>query len=231
MKLQERNISFDDLFELLENNLISDSIDKKITEKILDAETDWNVNLYDLKDFIDSLKKEINNDLTKKNIKSQINFYLKDGFKNSAWNVESLETLIEIFDYSGYSDLEKIFNGLSDKLVPLLKNKESFLVNVKGFPIIKILDDKFQIKGISDINFKTFNYTDIKSIRHYNPNNDSFFMKMYSSISLAGRIFSKDDNWILKINLRNGGDWKYKISHLHNDKFSKALRLIKNKLD
>lgn len=231
MKLQKRNISFDDLFELLENNLISDSLDKKITEKILDAETDWNVNLYDLKDFIDSLKKEINNGLTKENIKNQINFYLKDGFKNSAWNVESLETLIEIFDYSGYSDLEKIFNGLSDKLVPLLKNKESFLVNVKGFPIIKILDDKFQIKGISDINFKTFKYTDIKNIRHYNPNNDSFFMKMYSSISLAGRIFSKDDNWVLKINLRNGGDWKYKTSHLQNDKFSTALRLINNKLD
>ncbi len=230
MKLQKKNILLDDLFELLDNNLIVGSFDKKVSEKILAAENDWETELYDLNDFIDSLKNEIKNDLTKENLRRQINLYLKDGFKKSTWNIESLETLIEVFDYSNFSDLEKIFNNLSDKLLPLLKNKDSFFVNAKGYPIIKIFKDKFLIKGITDVNFKTFRYADIENIIHYNPNKNSVFMKIYSKISLAGRIFSKNDNWILRISLKNGGDWKYKTKHVHNDQFSEALRLIKNKL-
>jgi len=230
MKLQEKNISLDDLFELLENNLITDNLDKQIAERILNAERDWKSQLFDLNDFLDSLNNEIKKELTSENIKNQIEIYLKDGFIKAAWNVESLEYLLEIFDYSGFNDLEKIFNNLSDKLLLLLKNPESLLVNIKGFPIIKIYDDKFLIRGITDSDFKTFKYTDLKSIKHINPNHGSIFMRMYSSISLAGRIFSKDDNWILRINLKNGGDWKYKTTHTHNEKFSNALSLIKNKL-
>ena len=43
-------------------------------------------------------------------------------------------------------------------------------------------------------------------------------------------MFAKKDPWILKIVLKNGGDWRYKTSPTHNMEFRNALKLIEEKI-
>ncbi len=109
------------------------------------------------------------------------------------------------------------------------KENEILSVEEKGFPIIKILRDEFQIKALDFWYYRKFKYSDVKSISHYNPS-DNWFMRLYIATSIAGRIFAKKDPWTLKIVLKNGGDWTYQTSPTHNMKFRKALKLIEEKI-
>lgn len=52
-------MTFDKLFDALENNQIETKTDRLIVEKILEAERDWIVPISDLNDFISLLEKEI----------------------------------------------------------------------------------------------------------------------------------------------------------------------------
>jgi hypothetical protein len=109
------------------------------------------------------------------------------------------------------------------------KENEILRVEEKGFPMVKILWDEFQIKALDYWDFRTFKYSDVKRVSHYNPN-DNWFMRLYISTSIAGRMFAKKAPWILKIVLKNGGDWTYKTSPTHNMEFRKALKLIEEKI-
>ena len=75
---------------------------------------------------------------------------------------------------------------------------ESLLLQEKGYPIIKLYEDRFEIKAIDYWNFRTFRYIDIQEIKHYDPN-DNWWTKLYMLISFTAQIFSKNDPWILKI--------------------------------
>jgi len=99
----------------------------------------------------------------------------------------------------------------------------------KGFPSIKVFDKHFEIKAIDYWEFRAFNYSDIKEITHYNPN-DKWWNKFYISTSFIAQIFSKNDPWILKVIKINGGDWTYKTSHKPNSDFEKIINRIKIKL-
>lgn len=109
------------------------------------------------------------------------------------------------------------------------KENEILSVEEKGFPVIKILRDEFQIKALDFWDYRTFKYSDVKSVSHYNPN-DNWFMRLYIATSIAGRMFAKKDPWTLKIVLKNGGDWTYQTSPTHNMEFRKALKLIEEKI-
>ena len=109
-----------------------------------------------------------------------------------------------------------------------MKN-EPLIFEKKGFPIIKIFDNHFEIKAIDYWDFRSFDYSEVKIIKHYNPN-DKWWNKFYFQTSWIAQIFSKDDPWILKIKKNNGGEWTYKTTHNPNPEFRKVIELLKMKI-
>ncbi|WP_027394233.1 hypothetical protein [Aquimarina latercula] len=106
---------------------------------------------------------------------------------------------------------------------------ESLILEEKGYPIIKMNVDYFEIKAIDYWEFRTFNYSDIKEIKYYDPNNN-WWTKIYMLTSLTAQIFSKNDPWVLKIIKKSGGNWKYKTSPERNSEFNQVIKLLKMKL-
>ncbi len=99
----------------------------------------------------------------------------------------------------------------------------------KGFPSIKVFDNHFEVKAIDFWEYRIFNFSDVKKINHYNPN-DKWWNRIYIRTSWIAQIFSKDDPWILKITKNNGGDWTYKTSHKPDSDFIKVVNLLKMKI-
>ena len=110
-----------------------------------------------------------------------------------------------------------------------MKN-EVLIFDEKGYPIIKVYDNHFEIKAIDYWDFRTFKFTDIKDLKHFDPNNN-WWTKLYMLTSLIAQIFSKNDPWVLKIINKNGGDWTYKTSHKKNSEFNQVIKLLKMKLN
>ncbi|WP_299443161.1 hypothetical protein [uncultured Aquimarina sp.] len=106
---------------------------------------------------------------------------------------------------------------------------EALVLDEKGYPLIKIWTDHVEIKAIDYSEFRTFKYSNIKDIEHYDPNNN-WWTKLYMLTSLTAQIFSKNDPWVLKIILKNRGNWTYKTSPKQNSEFSQTIRLLKMKV-
>ncbi|MFD2561432.1 hypothetical protein [Aquimarina rubra] len=107
--------------------------------------------------------------------------------------------------------------------------KDILVLEEKGFPVIKIYPDHFEVKAIDYSKYRTFYYSEIKDIKHYDPNNN-WWTKLHIMSSLTAQIFSKNDPWILKIIKKNGGDWTYKTSPKSNSEFNQTIQLLKMKL-
>lgn len=61
----------------------------------------------------------------------------------------------------------------------------------KGFPIIKIYPTHIEIKAIDHWEFRRFDYSDIKQIKYYDPNNN-WYTKLYSlSLLLRRKLWQK----------------------------------------
>ena len=54
-------------------------------------------------------------------------------------------------------------------------------------------------------------------------------MRLHITTSISGRMFAKTKPWILKIVLKNGGDWTYQTSPTLNMELRKALKLIEER--
>lgn len=61
---------------------------------------------------------------------------------------------------------------------------EALVLHEKGYPIIKLYEDYFEIKAIDYWNFRTFRYSDIQEIKHYYAN-DNWWTKLYMLTSLT----------------------------------------------
>ncbi|MDO6492889.1 hypothetical protein Q4487_16505 [Cellulophaga sp. 3_MG-2023] len=116
IKTEIRLMTFDNLFNALENNLIESKTDRQIVERILEAERDWIVPVSDLNEFIELLEKEIGDKVSKSNLSKLQDRYQINGFKNSAWNAESVYSLLEIFELTDSVDLSSVFNDLSNRM-------------------------------------------------------------------------------------------------------------------
>lgn len=101
-----------------------------------------------------------------------------------------------------------------------------YIFKEKGFPIIKIYNNYFEIKSIDYWEFRQFLFKDIKSIKYYDPNK-VWYNKLYNSLSYSGLIFSKEDPWKLKIINKNNGVWEYQIP----GQFHPELKEISNHLN
>lgn len=105
------------------------------------------------------------------------------------------------------------------------KNIFPVIFESKGFPTIKIHDTFFEIKAIDFWDFRKFNYSEVEKITHYNPN-DKWYTKILFLNSFSALLFSKLEPSILKIEKKNGGNWKYQTSPKPNKEFRQTMEVL-----
>ncbi|WP_215226697.1 hypothetical protein [Echinicola shivajiensis] len=112
------SLTFDKLFDFVEGNRFENETDRKIAEKILEAENDWGdleTSFENLNEFIIVLEKEVGEDVTKASLKKLLKKYNQNVALNS-WKAESICSLLEIFELTKEIYLRKIFNELTKKV-------------------------------------------------------------------------------------------------------------------
>jgi hypothetical protein len=110
-------LTFDKLFDLVEENRFSSETDRKIAEKILEAENDWGdwkTSVKNLNEFIIALEKEIGGTATKTSLNKLLEKYNRNIAQNT-WRAETVCSLLEIFKLTKETELRKIFNNLTEK--------------------------------------------------------------------------------------------------------------------
>ncbi|MFZ3576271.1 hypothetical protein [Tenacibaculum finnmarkense] len=111
------SLTFDKLFDLVEENRFTNESDKKIAEKILEAENDWGdwkTSVKNLNEFIVVLEKEVGGTVTKTSLNKLLKKYNRNIAQNM-WEAETVCSLLEIFDFTQETELRKIFNELTEK--------------------------------------------------------------------------------------------------------------------
>ncbi|MCB9187923.1 MAG: hypothetical protein H6599_01445 [Flavobacteriales bacterium] len=106
--------------------------------------------------------------------------------------------------------------------------KDPKIFEVKSYPILKIYEEHFEIKALDHWEFRPFQYSSISSIECFNPNS-----KWYNKIMNYGhfnRFFEDLEPSILRINLKNGGNWEYKCPFRISNDFRSFLGEISDKL-
>jgi len=108
-------MTFDKLFDLIEENRFENETDKKIAEKILEAERDWRISFETLNEFISVLEKAVDGTVTKSSLDKLLKKY-KRNISQNAWEVESVSYLLDIFELTKETELRKIINSLTEKV-------------------------------------------------------------------------------------------------------------------
>ena len=110
-------LTFDKLFDLVEENRFVNETDRKIAEKILEVENDWGdwkTSVKSLNEFIIALEKEVGGIATKTSLNKLLKKYNRNIAQN-AWKAETVCSLLEIFELTKETELKKIFNNLTEK--------------------------------------------------------------------------------------------------------------------
>jgi hypothetical protein len=110
-------LTFDKLFDLVEENRFVNETDRKIAEKILEVENDWGdwkTSVKSLNEFIIALEKEVGGIATKTSLNKLLKKYNRNIAQN-AWKAETVCSLLEIFELTKETELRKIFNNLTEK--------------------------------------------------------------------------------------------------------------------
>lgn len=99
--------------------------------------------------------------------------------------------------------------------------------NKKGFPIIRLHEDHFEVKAIDYWEFRSFTYEEVVAIDYYN-NKNKWWWPLVASSSIQVAYFSHYEKYRLKIVKENGGDWTYYAPHYYDESFVNFLEeLIK----
>jgi len=99
----------------------------------------------------------------------------------------------------------------------------------KGYPIIKVYENYFEIKAIDFWEFRTFEYSDLKELKIVNPFNNWWY-RLYVNISWQGRMFAYTDPITLKVMKNNGGSWDYKFPNKQGSGFGKVVSEINERI-
>lgn len=108
-------LTFDKLFDLIEENRFENETDKKIAKKLLEAERDWRISFETLNEFIVVLEKAVGGTVTRSNLNKLQKKY-KRNISQNAWEMESISYLLDIFELTKETELRKIIINLTEKL-------------------------------------------------------------------------------------------------------------------
>jgi len=109
------NLTFDQLFDFVEENQTATEIDKKIAQKILEAERDWRTSFDTLDSFISTLEKTVGGTITKSSL-NKLSRHYKQNVLQNAWELESISYLKDIFDLTKEKELRNIVAELTEKI-------------------------------------------------------------------------------------------------------------------
>lgn len=107
--------------------------------------------------------------------------------------------------------------------------KEPIVFESKGYPIIKVYNDYFEIRAIDYWEFRKFEFNNVKKIELYKPS-EKISPLTLSVISIFQHIFEKLEPNKLIITLQNDGNWEYLSSNKYNEKFNEIIKQIKSKV-
>jgi hypothetical protein len=93
--------------------------------------------------------------------------------------------------------------------------------NKKGFPIIKLHDDHFEVKAIDYCEYRTFNYSEVVRIE-YDDSSDKFW-----GWPVVRLLMSRFGPYKLKLYKQNGADWSYDSPTNHDKEFELFTQKIK----
>lgn len=96
----------------------------------------------------------------------------------------------------------------------------------KGFPIIKIYPTYIEIKAIDYWEFRRFNYSDIKQIKYYDPNNNWYTKLALTFSSLITRIMAEKKYRYLRVIKHNDGYWNYNLPGTIDEELLDVLQEI-----
>ena len=108
-------LTFDKLFDLIEENQFENETDRKIAEKILEAERGWRISFESLNDFIIVLEKEVGGIVTETSLNKLLKKY-NQNIAQYAWEAESICYLLDIFELTKETELRNIFNNLTEEI-------------------------------------------------------------------------------------------------------------------
>jgi hypothetical protein len=108
------SLTFDELFDLIEENRFENPTDKKIAEKIFEAERDWKMTSQEsLNDFLIILETETGGTVTKTSLTKLLKRYNRKDTQYG-WEAESVCSLLDIFELTKETDLRNIFRQLAE---------------------------------------------------------------------------------------------------------------------
>jgi hypothetical protein len=99
--------------------------------------------------------------------------------------------------------------------------KEDLIFEEKGYPTIKVYNDRISIKAIDYWAFREFKFQNIKSFEFYRPYEKGFFGFLREMDPILS-YFRKEDDFIFRINLKDGENWEYNTTY----KFSKGFEIL-----
>lgn len=99
--------------------------------------------------------------------------------------------------------------------------KEDMIFEEKGHPTIKVYNDRISIKAIDYWAFREFKFENIKSFEFYRPYEKGFF-GFFREMDPILSYFRKEDDFIFRINLKDGENWEYNTTY----KFSKGFEIL-----
>ena len=109
-------MTFEELYDLIEGETgVIDTRIKVAVERILQAETDWRIEVKTLEDFIRILENEVNGETSKENVSKRLSSFQANIAEN-AWEAESFTSLLEVFEYDKSNSLQEIFEEIKLKL-------------------------------------------------------------------------------------------------------------------
>lgn len=112
----------------------------------------------------------------------------------------------------------------------MMKFENGYSFNEKGYPIIKIFENHFEIKAIDFWKFRSFNYNELKEVKVIDFK-EKWWYRLYISTSLSAMFFSENDPIKLKVVKLNKGDWEYKSSCKYNLEFNQVINFINRKIN
>jgi hypothetical protein len=85
-------------------------------------------------------------------------------------------------------------------------NEYPITFEAEGHPTIVVFEDMISIKAIDYSNFRDFKWSEIKSIKFHRPYENSLLGLLYE-IHSFWRKYRAEDNYVLKIKLKDGEHW------------------------
>ena len=107
--------------------------------------------------------------------------------------------------------------------------KEPIVFKAKGYPIIKVYNDYFEIKAIDYWEFRVFKFYEIELVEAINPQKN-WFNQLFNTLSPIARKYATEEPLILRVTKKNQGVWDYKIPNKYNEDFNEIIRLINSKV-